>query len=275
MSKTRTVVEIVLFLALAGALAMLAIKGGEVSGIASGSSSYVTVNGYPIPQHSADTFIAELKARGAQTDTPDFQNAVREEMIRRGMLLSEAKKLGLDKTSEFKQQSELATQLLLMRNVVADYLQKNPVTGEELQNAYDMVIARLGKTEYKLRHIQVKTAGRAKNIVTQIGEGKDFAEIARESSLDETSKDKGGLLGWRSPYTLPGPIGTAIMGLKKGEFTKTPVEDQAGFHILLVEDVRPFNPPGIDELQSGLTQAVAQQKTAKYIADLREKAKVQ
>jgi peptidyl-prolyl cis-trans isomerase C len=273
MSKSRTIVEVVLVLALAGTLGLLAYRGAEASSTTTKSPPYVTVNGYSIPQFTADAFIEELKARGA-TDSPELQNAVREEMIRRAMLISEGKKLGLDKTTEYKQQIELAGQLLLMRNTVADYLGKHPVSAEELQRAYDETIARLGKTEYKIRHILVKTEAKAKSIVAQLGEGKDFAEAAKESSIDATTKDKGGLLGWRSPYNLPIPVGAAVRDLKKGEYTKTPMQDQAGFQVIYVEDTRPLTPPNVEELKPALTQALAQQKTMKYIADLREKATI-
>jgi hypothetical protein len=82
---------------------------------------YLTINNIPIPQSTADTFLATLKSRGAP-ETDELRNAVREEMIRRGLLLAEAKKHALDKTPDYQQRLQDATQTLLMQAAVAKYL---------------------------------------------------------------------------------------------------------------------------------------------------------
>ena len=46
--------------------------------------TFVKVNGASISQNIADAFIAEQKAKGAP-DSPELRNAVREELIRRGI----------------------------------------------------------------------------------------------------------------------------------------------------------------------------------------------
>ena len=52
---------------------------------------FVTVNGVAISQNLADVFMAEQKSQGAP-DSPELKNAVREELIRRELILQEAKK---------------------------------------------------------------------------------------------------------------------------------------------------------------------------------------
>ena len=60
-----------------------------------------TVNGQPIAQNTYNAFVAEQKAQGAP-DSPELQNAVKEELIRRELLVQEAKKKGLDKKPEIQ-----------------------------------------------------------------------------------------------------------------------------------------------------------------------------
>jgi peptidyl-prolyl cis-trans isomerase C len=233
---------------------------------------YLTVNNVAISQPIADAFLAELKARGAP-DSPELQNAVREEMIRRALLMSEAKKLGLDKQPDFKRQIEVTNQLLLMRVAVADHLQKNPVTDAELQALYRLTIDQLGKTEYKLRHIQRKTEAEAKETIAKLQDGKKFDKLVKDST-DENTVDGGGHLGWKLPSTLPPGVGQALAPLKKGGFTTTPVQTDTGWHVFLVEDQRPYAPPPLASLKAQLLAAVQQQKTAQYLAGLRAQATV-
>jgi peptidyl-prolyl cis-trans isomerase C len=232
---------------------------------------YITVNGYPIPQYIVDIFIADQKARGVDTNSPDFQKAVREEMIRRGALLSEAKKRALEKKPEYKRQLEIASHIILMRNVVADHLSQNPISDEEIQSTYNAVIVQMGNSEYKLRHIQLKTEADAKAIIDKLKDGKKFEKLVKEST-DDTTKDKGGDLGWKTPMTLPPAVIGAVRSLKKGDFTKTPIHLGAVWHVFQLEDLRPLNPPSLDELKPGLAQSLIQIKTTQYIESLKSKA---
>ena len=80
----------------------------------------------------------------------------------------------------------------------------------------------------------MKTQDEAKQIIDQINKGASFAKIAAEKSLDEESKDRGGILDWTSASVFTGQLSSAIMGLKKGEMDKAPVQSPAGFHVVFV-----------------------------------------
>ena len=57
--------------------------------ILAAGNTFVTVNGTAVSQNFADIFIAEQKSQGAP-DSPEMKNAVREELIRRELLLQGA-----------------------------------------------------------------------------------------------------------------------------------------------------------------------------------------
>jgi hypothetical protein len=73
-----------------------------------------------------------------------------------------------------------------------------------------------------------------------------------KNSLDETTKDQGGDLGWKSPITLPPTVLNAVRSLKKGEHTPTPVKLDTGWHLFQIDDLRPLSPPPLEELKTGL-----------------------
>lgn len=254
-------------------LAAALIIGTLISATASAAgSTFVTVNGVAISQSLADAFIAEQTAKGAQ-DTPELKNAVREELIRRELLVQEAKKAGLDKKSEVAAQADAARAAIYIRAYIQDYLKKNPIADAQLHAAYEKMKTQLGSTEYKARHILVKTEEEAKAIIDNLGKGAKFDELAKQS-IDPGSKDKGGDLGWASAGNFVKPFSEALTALAKGKYTETPVKTEFGYHVIELEDSRPLNVPAFEELKPRLLQQAQGEQINKMVEALRGKAKV-
>lgn len=254
-------------------LAALLIAGAIISAPAfAQSKAFATVNGQAIPQSVYDAFVAEQKAQGTP-DTPELKNAVKEELIRREILAQEAKKKGLDKKGNIQGQIELAKQAVLIRAYLSDYVQANPISEAQLKAEYDVIKNNLGSTEYKPRHILVADEEEAKSIIAKLDKGEKFSELAN-ASKDPGSKDKGGELGWSAPNSYVKPFGEALGKLKKGEYTKMPVKTDFGFHVILLDDSRPANPPVFDQVKPQLQQRAAQQQVEQLVKELRTKAKV-
>ncbi len=256
-------------------LAALLVAGAIISASAIAADkgqAFATVNGQPIPQNTYDAFVAEQKAQGAP-DSPELKNAVKEELVRRELLAQEAKKKGLDKKPEVQGQIELAKQAVLIRAYLADYVRANPITEERLKKDYEGIKAGLGNTEYKARHILVATEDEAKAIIAKLDKGEKFSELAKQSK-DPGSKDNGGDLGWSSPASYVKPFAEALTKLKKGEYTKTPVKTDFGYHVIQLEDSRPLTPPTYEQVKPQLQQRAQQQQVEQLVKKLRENAKV-
>lgn len=254
-------------------LSLALVAGALISAPAlAQSKTFATVNGQAIPQYVADAFVNEQKAQGAKDD-PEFRNAVKEELVRRELLVTEAKKKGLDKKSEIMGQMEIAKQAILIRAFIADYIKANPVSDAQLKKDYDAFKAQLGSTEYKARHILVEKEDEAKAIIAKLDKGDKFADLAKQSK-DPGSKDKGGELGWSIPGAFVKPFADAMVKLEKGKYSKEPVKSDFGYHVILLEDSRNLTPPPFEQLKPQLTQRANQQKIEQLIEELRGKAKV-
>ncbi len=256
-------------------LAALLIAGAIVSApalAADKGKAFVTVNGQPIPQAVYDTIIAEQKAKGA-TESPELTNAIKEQLIARELLLQEAKKKGVDKKNEVQLQVEAAKQAVLVNAFLSDYVRSHPVSDAQLRAEYDTIKANLGSTEYKTRHILVDKEEDAKAIIAKLDKGEKFSELAKQSK-DPGSKDKGGDLGWNSPNAYVKPFSDAMTKLKKGEYTKTPVQSDFGFHVIQLEDSRPMTPPPFEQVKPQLQQRASQQQVENLVKELRAKAKI-
>src|ERR1043166_5628656 len=232
------------------------------------------VNGVVIPQSRIDLLMKARVAQG-QPDSPEMRKAILDELISREILAQEATKKGLDKNSEIATQIDLSRQGILAGAFVQDYFKANPVSEDAMKGEYDKAKAQWGSKEYKAHHILVKTENEAKDIIAQIKKGAKFEKLASEKSEDTGSKARGGELEWTTPATYVKPFSEALVKLKKGETTQTPVQSQFGWHIIRLDDERALKAPPFDEVKPRVQEQMQQQALHKLVADLRAKAKIE
>ena len=222
------------------------------------------------PQAQFDIVLKDRLAQGQQ-DTPELRNAIREELNTRELLAREARRKGMDKNAELKTQMDLASQTVLVRAYVADWIKANPVPEADLRKEYDAIRAQIGDKEYKVSHILVDNEADAKEVIAELQKGAKFADLAKARSKDPGSKDRGGDLDWNAPANFVKPFSDAMVKAEKGKFTPQPVQTQFGWHVILVEDVRDAKVPSFDEVKPQLAQRLQAQMLDKYFRDLRAK----
>ena len=263
---TRTTIALAVMAALAlptaFAQAPAAPKAAPAAKAAEGKALY--------PQAQFDIVLKDRTAQGQQ-DTPELRAAVREELNTRELLSREARKKGMDKNADVKSQMELASQTVLVRAYVADWIKSNPVPEAQLRKEYDGIKAQIGDREYKVAHILVETEAESKEVIVELQKGAKFADLAKARSKDPGSKDRGGDLDWNAPANFVKPFSDAMVKAEKGKFTPQPVQSQFGWHVILVEDVREAKVPSFDEVKPQLSQRLQAQQLDKYFRDLRAK----
>ena len=258
-----------------GTFAALAILGALLVNPAfAEDKAAATVNGVAIPQARVDLRVKIATSQG-QPDTPALQKAVLDDMINLEVLAQAAEKAGMDKNPEVIQQTELARQSVLASAFVRDYAENHPISDDQLKQEYDKLKAHLGTKEYKASHILVDTEAEAKAIIAQLRKKGNFAKIAKAKSKDAGSAANGGELEWAVPSNFVPPFAKALVALKKGAYTKVPVQSQFGWHIIKLDNVRSLKVPTFEELKPKLMQRLEQQSIKDYIADLRSKAKIE
>ena len=213
-----------------------------------------------------------LKQRLAQNqpDSPELRAAVRDELNTRELLVREARKAGVEKNPAVKTEMDLATQTVLVRAYMADYLKAHPVSDAAMRKEYDQIKSQIGDKEYKVRHILVEKEDEAKEIVVALQKGEKFDKLA-ERSKDTGSKINGGDLDWNAPANFVKPFSDAMIALPKGKFTTTPVQTQFGWHVIQVDEIRDAKVPSFDEVKPQLAQRMQGQVVDTYLKELRAK----
>ena len=102
-----------------------------------------------------------------------------------------------------------------------------------------------------LRHLVVKTEDDAKRALGRINGPERFEAVAKDVSLDTSTKDKGGELGAVSRAQLDPAFGTAAFQAADGA-TFGPVQTKNGWHVGLVEEVTAGRPVTLEEVRDAL-----------------------
>ena len=275
-------------LTLAGAMAMPLSWAEDQANVA-------VVNGVPIPQSRVDFVVKTQiqRSQGQQKDTPEFRQQVKDVLITREVIAQEGVKEGLDKTPAVQTQLDMAKQDFVIQAYFEEFIKNNQPTDEQTRAEYEKIKAQQTengqKMEYKVRHILIKvdpTADpkkakaaeqKAKAIVAELNKanGKNFAKLASAKSDDQGTKAQGGELDWTDGSNLVKEFTDTMVKMEKGSYTKVPVKTRFGYHIILLEDVRPMAFPPYDQVKDRVQQELIKVARDKKIDELRAAAKVE
>jgi peptidyl-prolyl cis-trans isomerase C len=239
-----------------------------------GDKPVATVNGEPISHDMFEFYVKNTVGKPSAELSADQRGQALDNLVRGEVIAQEALKEGLDKGSDAASELALSRLQILQQAGAMHYLDDKKPTEAEEKAEYDTQVAKLPKTEYKARHILVKTQEEAQKIIDQLKKGAKFEDLAKKYSTD-SSKDQGGDLGFFSPQTMVPQFAAAVEGLKKGEYTQTPVQTQFGWHIIKLEDTREKAVPPFDQVKDRVAQILQQQRFREYEDSLVKQAKVE
>jgi peptidyl-prolyl cis-trans isomerase C len=148
------------------------------------------------------------------------------------------------------------------------------VTPAAVQAEYNKDYAgKPGPEQVDARHILVKTEAEAQAIIDQLNHGADFATLAEKDSIDPGAKN-GGELGWFTKDQMVPAFADAAFALQPGQYTKTPVQSQFGWHVILVEGKRTEPAPALADVQDQIRQTLADNAIQETLAAARAKVKI-
>jgi len=258
-------------------LAALAACQPKTAGTAinDNSPAVATVNGVPITRSFWEFYIKGITGGKSPADlTADQRSQALDNLIRAQVVADHATRDGLDRSGDTAYMLELARLNVLQQAVEERYLKDREPTEQELRAEYETQLAAMPKTEYHARHILVATEPFAQKIIERLNKGEKFEALAKSESMD-SSKNNGGDLGWFTPGRMVPEFAGAVMALKPGEFTHSPVQTQYGWHVIQLLETREVTPPPFDQVRQRLVQVVQAKKFRIYQDELMRNAKIE
>ena len=238
-----------------------------------GDKAVATVNGTPISRDMFEFYVKSTAGKPANELTAEQRSQLLDNLVRGEVIAQESLKEGLDKSGDTASLLALSRLQILQQAGATHYLDDKKPTEAELKVEYDAQVAQMPKQQFHARHILVTSQDAAQKIIEQLKKGAKFDELAKKESTD-SSKDQGGDLGWFSPASMVPPFSAALSGLKKNEYTQTPVQTQYGWHVIQLLDTRETPVPPFDQVKDRVAQILEQKKFRAYEDDLMKTAKI-
>ncbi len=260
------------------ALAACAKKGGQPGAANDNSSVLAVVNGTNI---TANDFKAEAAALNpyavAALKDPKNKQKFLENIEDKQLIVQKAIDMGMDKDPKIVADLErLKDTLLLGQFVKKEVLDKVNVTDQDAKAYFEQNKANLGSV--RISHILVPTEQEATDILAKLKAGQKFSALAKQYSLDDKTKDKGGDLGWVSWAQFgSASLKDTAFKLKPGEVSGV-VQSQFGYHIMKVTDKKPAQESDFAAIKDVLKEQIAEKRKEdlfeSYVKELRAKAKI-
>jgi len=212
------------------------------------------------------------QAQGLPEETifPILQNQVVDIML----IEKAAAGSGLEKDPKVQDAIQKLTQQLIDQAYLAKQIE-SAVTDAAVKAKYEEIIKNFpNEKEIKVRHILVKDESTAKAIIKALKSGSDFIKLAKDKSIDGTSKD-GGDLGYVRKDEVVKEFSDVAFALAVGSYTQEPVKTEFGWHVIKVEEKRDAKPPTFEEAKEELKALMAEETIITLLKDLRAKAKVE
>ena len=216
-----------------------------------------------------DRLPAEMRRQPLET----YFDRLVDDIIDSRLAAAAGNEAGLTEDPEILRRMSIAAQRVLAEAWIGQEIRKR-VTDADLKAAYDTYIADTGsREEVKARHILVAEKQAAEDIIKQLDSGADFIALAKEKSTGPSGPN-GGDLGYFGRGAMVPTFEAAAFALAAGEYSKTPVQTQFGWHIILLEDKRTAEPPSYAELEPQLRQNLISQNLARLLDGLRQDAEL-
>jgi len=233
-----------------------------------------TVNGKAITGDAFDIWVKAQTGKKAEDLSADQRKQLLEGLENLYVSGQEAEKQNVGADPEVAARFELEKLNLFANTMFEKYVKSKPPTDDDLKAEYERQVAGLPKVEYHASHILVKEEQVAKDVIAQLGKGAKFADLAKKLSIDPGSGKNGGDLNWFTPDKMVAPFSEAVAKLQKGEYTKTPVQTQFGWHVIKLDDTRPVQAPPFEQVKDRIAPILQQKMVHDYIESLRKAAKI-
>ncbi|MHB8173929.1 MAG: peptidylprolyl isomerase, partial [Nitrospirota bacterium] len=157
-----------------------------------------------------------------------------------------------------------------------EVLDKVNVTDQDAKAYFEQNKDNLGSV--RISHILVPTEQQAEDILAKLKAGQKFSALAKQYSLDDKTKDKGGDLGWVNWAQFgSASLKDTAFKLKPGEVSGI-VQSQFGYHIMKVTGKKPAKESDFNNIKDALKEQIAEKKKEdlfeSFVKELRAKAKI-
>ena len=234
-----------------------------------------SVNGQVITPQSQKMLMDLFEKRGV-TSAEQRLELAKQVLTQQAVINQLAAKNRLEIDPAIKAELEETKSQIFLNELLRREVFVNPITDYEFKKEYETLKESYDPNEVKVSHILVKTNSEAKEIIRRIRAGEDFTKLAKELSLDPTTKDNGGQMDFTNVRQISiNGFGEAAMAMEKGSLLPIPFKSVHGYHVVKLLDKREVPFPSFEALKPRLERSIVQQRTQEFINQKIAEAKIE
>ncbi|MBU2008319.1 MAG: peptidylprolyl isomerase [Chloroflexi bacterium] len=195
----------------------------------------------------------EASRRGLEASPEDIDQALRESLGLKEGEEASLQELYLKRLQELKmddQEYRGFLEINILRQKLTDALGSD--IPEEMEQVNPLVILAADEAT-------------ARAILARLEAGEDFSELARNESLDQETKEKGGDLGWL-PRGLRPELEEEAFSLELGKVSQ-PISTPQGYYLIKVvgRETRPLDPDALEALKAKVMETWLNEQKQKVV----------
>ncbi|MEO3878537.1 SurA N-terminal domain-containing protein [Rheinheimera fenheensis] len=153
------------------------------------------------------------------------------------------------------------------------------VTADEIAAYYDANKARYTREERRqVAHIMLESeednadvAAQAEQLLKQLNDGANFAELAKANSADTFSAENGGVLDWLAPGDMDADFEQAAFALESEGQLSQVVKSAYGYHIIKLVALEPAQVKPLAEVSDEIAQTLKQDRATAAFYELQQR----
>lgn len=248
-------------------------ENGEDPMIKLGNPVVAVVNNEEIKRSDVFTFISGLPEQVRQMPIQQLFPMAQEQVINNRIVNAKAANANLENDPEVEQLLA-QTKDQIIRNVFIERQVEEKMTQKKLLDAYNKLLEQIGDVkETKASHILVETEEKAREVIAELENGTEFANLAKEHSTGPTGPN-GGDLGYFAKNEMVPEFAEAAFALDVGAYTKDPVQTQFGWHVIKVTDRRDRPEPEFETVKPQLEAQLRQQTLTELVQNWQKEADI-
>ena len=208
----------------------------------------------------------------AQFTDPQARAQQLQQFVASRVLAEEARQQGLQQSPAFKRQmSEFADRLLATRLMLDEVGRRATVTPQDVERYYRANLEAYAEpTQVRIAHILCDSEETARDVIAEANAGEAFGELAQARSLDEDSKETGGVLEQRVVEAgdyVPGvgrnpELHAAVMAGVVNSVLPKPYQSDKGWHVIKIVDREEGRQLPLDEVRDQVESDVRTERRA-------------
>jgi peptidyl-prolyl cis-trans isomerase C len=227
-----------------------------------------TVEGHMIGLSDVGRAVSSLPENLRRLPFPTLFPVVLDRVIDHKVLVEMARREHLENDPEARREIDAATDRIL-EGVLLRREALPQVTEDAIETRYARQYAgRTASEETHARHILVASEEEANRLIDLLGKGADFATLAKQYSKDPDGANGGDLGFFRRDQVWP-DFADVAFALPPGQYSKTPIHNEFGWHIVKVEERRIVPPPSYAQMREVLRKELLDEAVRRVIEQAR------